>query len=239
MIIHEFIPLLRSLCEDFGVMLTESQLHSFAVYQEMLLEWNTKMNLTAITEPKEIAAKHFIDSLAILKAVDLKENMRLIDVGTGAGFPGMPIKLLRPDLPLTLLDSLNKRLIFLRELADRLQLSVQLIHGRAEEFSRQPQHREQYDLVTARAVSPLPSLCEYCLPYVCPGGIFAAMKGPALKEELAAAENAISALGGELSDVYSYQLPEGDNRSLVLIKKTRLSPANYPRSAAKISKSPL
>jgi len=239
MSMHEFVPLLRSLCEDFGVMLTDSQLCAFARYKELLLEWNKKMNLTAITEPEEIAAKHFLDSLALLKAVDIKETMRLIDIGTGAGFPGVPVKIVRPELPLTLLDSLNKRLNFLRELTDELQLSAQFLHGRAEELSHHPQHREQYDVATARAVSSLPVLCEYCLPYVRPGGIFAALKGPSLSEELALAENAISLLGGEISDLYSYQLPDGSNRSIVSIKKIHPSPVKYPRNAAKISRTPL
>lgn len=229
---------LEVMAEQAGFALTREQLGRFAIYQSMLLEWNQKMNLTAITQPEEIAAKHFLDSLMLLKALDIPRGATLIDVGTGAGFPGVAIKITRPDLHITLLDSLQKRIRFLSELSAALEQENQVLHGRAEELARVGVHREAYDIATARAVAALPVLCEYCLPFVKPGGYFLAMKGPSARQELAAAEGAIQELGGAARPPFPYHLP-GSNRAICIIRKTSQTPAIFPRKSHKIAKAPL
>jgi 16S rRNA (guanine(527)-N(7))-methyltransferase RsmG len=223
----------------YGISLTPEQLRQFALYAGLLLDWNTRMNLTAITQPEEIVVKHFLDSLLLLKHAGLPDGESVIDVGTGAGFPGLPLKIARPDLRLTLLDSSAKRTGFLQEVANALGLEVVTIHGRAEEQGQKPEHRERYLLVTARAVAVLPVLCEYCLPFAKPGGVFAALKGPGIQAEAEDAKAAIKKLGGLLTAIEEYELPNGNRRTIVLVQKISQTPAGYPRTHAKIAKRPL
>lgn len=230
---------IRSLAEKYGTDLTIDQGNMFDEYMRLLIEWNQKMNLTAITDPEGITVKHFLDSLLVLKSVDIPEGAKLIDVGTGAGFPGIPLKIARQDTKLTLLDSLKKRLVFLEHTLSRIGLDAEIIHARAEETSRTPEYRETYDFVVSRAVSKLNILAEYCLPYLKPGGIFVAMKGFDIHDELEEAANAINVLGGRLAYVKRISLPDSIGRSLVVVKKTGETPHIYPRSNAKISKKPL
>lgn len=208
-------------------------------YAELLVEWNEKMNLTAITKPEEIVVKHFADSLLLLKAAEIPQNGKIIDVGTGAGFPSVPVSLARSDLKLTLLDSLQKRITFLEALCAELSLSAECVHARAEDAGRQPKFRERYDVATARAVANLRELAEYCLPFVKVGGVFAALKGYEIEEELEGARYAIAQLGGEVIDVKKFRLAEDASRAIVIIKKVRPVPSKYPRISAKIKKSPL
>jgi len=230
---------LVSYANDAKISVTKAQAKSFQQYMEILVEWNQKMNLTTITEAQEVLVKHFLDSILLLKYAEIADGASLIDVGTGAGFPGLPLKILRPNLKLTLLDGVNKRLIFLEDVTKRLGIHVELVHARAEEGSHQIQYRGHFDFATARAVAPLNVLCEYCLPYIKMGGTFIAMKGPQLGDELNAAKSAIQLLGCELSSVEEFALPNGDGRSLVLIKRTKILSPLYPRHGAKISKKPL
>lgn len=223
----------------FGVSLEEEALDRFQAYCDLLLEWNEKMNLTAIRKPEEVAVKHFVDSLSLLSVLELPRKANVIDIGTGAGFPGVPLKIARTDLSLTLLDSLNKRLVFLGELAGRLGLTAELLHMRAEEGGRQPQLREQFDAAVSRAVASLNLLAEYCLPYVKVGGVFASMKGPDVQEELEQAKQAISLLGGKIREVKTFALPDGSRRSVILIDKVVPTPEKYPRHGSKIAKRPL
>lgn len=225
--------------EKYGITVDETAAGRFQTYMELLLEWNEKINLTAIREPKEIVVKHFLDSILLMKYLDFPEGASLIDVGTGAGFPGLPLKIMRPGLRLTLLDGLNKRLVFLQEVLQRLDLSAEIVHARAEEGGRMPAYRQKYDFVTARAVAPLNVLGEYCLPFLKMGGTFAAMKGPQPQEECKNAENAVSLLGCTLSDVREFTLPGGDGRSLILIRRVKPLSDLYPRHGSKISKKPL
>ena len=205
-------------------------------YRELLLLWNEKMNLTAITDPQEILVKHFLDSLLTAKALPLYDKASLADVGCGAGFPSIPLGIYRPALSLTLIDSLGKRLRFLDEVISELGLSARTVHARAEEAGRKAEHREQYDFVTARAVAAMPVLCEYCLPLVKTGGFFAALKGPEVELELDGARVAIQTLGGTLEEIQRFTLPDGSGRSIVVIQKTASTPQKYPRPSAQIAK---
>ncbi len=222
-----------------GMELTDLQLEKLDRYAELLVEWNEKINLTAITEPDEIAVKHFLDSLLLLKSVEVPEGGQIIDVGTGAGFPSLPCALVRSDLKLTLLDSLNKRIIFLEEVTRELGREAACIHARAEEGGRNPALREKFDLATARAVASMRELSEYCLPFVKVGGIFAALKGYEIEEELNEAKAAIRLLGGEIQEVQKKILPDGSRRGIVLIQKISQTSTKYPRPSAKIKKNPL
>ncbi len=230
---------LVSSAQDAGIALNGEQTESFQQYMELLLNWNEKINLTAIKEPEEIVYKHFLDSILILKYLTLPEGAKLMDVGTGAGFPGVPLKLMHPGLDLTLLDGLNKRLVFLKNLAEKLHFSADFVHARAEEAGRQTAYRGKFDFVTARAVAPLNLLCEYCLPFLKIGGIFIAMKGPEPEEEVRIAKKAVALLGCTLDGIKKFELPNGDSRSLILIRRTGSLPAAYPRHGSKIAKSPL
>lgn len=230
---------LKAMAGEIGISLSSDMINQFDKYSHFLLEYNEKINLTAITDPAEIERKHFLDSLYLLKEMDFPSNASLIDVGTGAGFPGLPLKIVRNDIHLTLLDSLNKRLIFLEQLSQMLGQDNQLVHGRAEQMSHEIAYRESFDIATARAVASLSALCEYCLPYVKVGGVFAAYKGPDIENEAGYAKRAISLLGGELSIIKEYELPGGDKRTLVLIKKIGKTPKEYPRRGTKIAKQPL
>lgn len=229
---------LKTLTDAIDLGLTEDQLGQFEIYAKCLVEWNEKMNLTAITDPEGIAVKHFYDSLLLFTAYDIPQGASVIDVGTGAGFPGVVLKIARPDIRLTLLDSLGKRLIFLDALLAELGLDGTTVHARAEEGARGAL-REQFDLATARAVAALPTLCEYCLPYVRVGGAFAALKGASAAEETAAAENAVKILGGDTPVLTETALPGGDARGIVVIRKKTATPPKYPRPGAKIAKDPL
>lgn len=219
----------------FEIDLTEANIEEFEVYKNFLLEYNEKVNLTAIKEPEDIAVKHFIDSLSVLKFCDIKENSKLIDVGTGAGFPGVPIKILRKDINLTLLDSLNKRLVFLDQLINKLNLQADLIHARAEEKGRS-NLRETFDVAVSRAVASLDILAEYCLPFVKVGGFFISMKGPDVDEELTSAKGIISTLGGEIVENFRFELPDKRKRSIIVIEKRQLTPTKYPRTAINIKR---
>ncbi|MDR1563792.1 MAG: 16S rRNA (guanine(527)-N(7))-methyltransferase RsmG [Oscillospiraceae bacterium] len=230
------VELIEKYCGDY---VNADMLPKFQRYGELLAEWNEKINLTAIKEPKEVVIKHFIDSLALLRYVELPENSRLIDVGTGAGFPGVPIKIVRPDVNLTLLDSLNKRISFLQALTQELGAEAQCLHARAEEGGRLPKLRESFDIATARAVANLRELSEYCLPFVKIGGAFAVMKGSEIEEELAAAQSAIKLLGGSVESVNLLELPDSSKRSIIIIRKIGKTPEKYPRQSAKIKKNPI
>lgn len=224
-----------------NVLLDENQIDQFEIYINMLLEWNQKMNLTAIKEPEQIIDKHFIDSLTILPFLP-KSSLSLIDVGTGAGFPGVPIAIVREDIKLTLLDSLNKRLLFLKDLCSTLNIPVDIVHERAEDAGKKIEYREKYDIVTARAVASLPVLCEYCIPLVKLGGQFIAMKGPDGDRELKEAESAIKVLGAQVNSINKIILnskEETMDRRLIVIDKKYMSDKKYPRIPAKIEKQPL
>lgn len=223
----------------YGVEVAEEQAERFQSYLELLLEWNGKINLTAITEPDDVAVKHFLDCILLLKFCDIPSGAKFVDVGTGAGFPGVVMKIMRPDLRVTLLDSLNKRLLVLSDILGKLGLEAELLHERAEVAGRKPRYRLQYDFAAARAVASLPVLCEYCLPFLKKGGVFAAMKGPDPKEEAAGAEKAVSALGCAFLKTEEYTLPNGEGRSLILICRTSGLPELYPRHGSKIAKSPI
>lgn len=234
--------------EELHISLSDVQLDQFFVYYEMLVEKNKVMNLTAITEFDEVMKKHFIDSLTLVKLFPLKGELSVIDVGTGAGFPGIPLKIAFPDLKLTLLDSLNKRVGFLQEVIDRLHLEeTQAIHGRAEDFSRPGQLRESFDLCVSRAVANLAVLSEYCLPYVKIGGKFISYKSEKAvaeaennRTEITEAERAISVLGGKLTEQMGFNLPSSDiYRNLVMIEKCRPTPKQYPRKAGTAVKNPI
>lgn len=230
---------LRDKAKGLGIKITEQQADSFQAYMELLLEWNGKMNLTAITQPREIVEKHFLDSLTLLLACKVKEGAKVIDVGTGAGFPGIPLKILRPDIQLTLLDSLNKRLAFLGEVCAALGLESRRVHKRAEEAGLDKTMRESYDVVVARAVAPLNILCEYCLPLVKMKGLFVAMKGPGGEQELQDAGKALEILGGTDVRVEKITLPEAGERDLIVVQKKRFTPKGYPRHGGTIAKHPL
>ena len=228
-------------CKDFGISLTEKQTEQFLEYYKLLIEWNEVMNLTAITEFEEVLSKHFVDSCALGKAVSMEGEKRLLDVGTGAGFPGIPLKIAFPEVEVVLLDSLNKRVKFLNEVIGQLGLSkITAVHGRAEDFARQKDYREQFDLVVSRAVANLSSLSEYCLPYVKVGGRFVSYKSGKLNEELAAAQKAIHVLGGEAKEPVYFQLTgTEDERSFVCIEKGKATPKKYPRKAGTPAKEPI
>lgn len=231
--------ILRAQALEYGLALTEVQLGKLECYAETLVEWNEKMNLTAITAPEEIAVKHFLDSLLLLSAVELPKGAALIDVGTGAGFPSLPCKLVREDLQVTLLDSLNKRVTFLKALCAALGVEAAAIHARAEEGGRMPQLRERFDVATARAVANLRELAEYCLPFVKVGGVFVALKGYEIEEELEAAKKGVRELGGRVRKVEKYCLPDESRRSIIVIEKISQTALKYPRPSAKIAKAPL
>ena len=230
---------LLSCTKAFGIDLSDKQVSQFEAYGEFLVEYNEKVNLTRITDPYEIMEKHFADSVAPLSMVDIPEGVKVIDVGTGAGFPGVPLKIVRPDVELTLLDSLMKRLVFLQELSDKIGIAPKFEHARAEVGGIDPRLREKYDVAVSRAVAKLSVLCEYCLPYVKVGGMLIALKGPDLDEELNDAKNAIELLGGGKPCVTEYSLPCGDGRTLVVIKKERPTPKKYPRQRVKLNDKPL
>lgn len=225
--------------EKLNVCVSGGQIERFDKYAEMLVSYNEKVNLTALTSPDDIAEKHFIDSILPFLHFSLREGASVIDVGTGAGFPSCPLKIIRDDILLTLVDSLNKRVNFLSMLSDALSLEAECIHARAEELGRNSDYRESFDVATARAVANLPTLCEYCMPFVKVGGYFVALKGSRGAEEAKEAYTAIKTLGGKLQEVYEYSLPSGDSRTLLVIKKISQTPPKYPRNKGVMTKKPL
>lgn len=236
----EAIDILRENSKNIGITLDDNQLKKFEIYMQLLLEYNSHTNITAITEPSQIAVKHFLDSLILLKAIEIKPGNQIIDVGTGAGFPGMPLKILVPDIKLTLLDSLNKRIKFLELLSKGIGVEAQITHKRAEEAGSDKAYRQTYNLAVSRAVASLNILVEYCLPFVRIGGYFAAMKGPDVEQELTNAKSAIKTLGGGSIKVQKFELPDSKGkRSIILIKKEKATPDEYPRNSQKIAKKPL
>lgn len=226
---------LKSNAKSFGIDLNENQLNKFKIYMDYLLEYNSHTNLTAIKAPNDIMIKHFLDSIVISKYVNIKDGSKIIDVGTGAGFPGVPLKIYNPNINLTLIDSLNKRIIFLNNLMSKIESDVDIYHARAEELSLNPKFREKFDFSVSRAVASLNILAEYCLPYVKKGGFLVALKGPEIEEEIKSAEKIINILGGELKECHSFELPLSmGTRSLVVIEKKRNTPKGYPRKNSKI-----
>ncbi len=230
--------LLYSGAKEIGIELDNDSISRFCKYYEFLIEYNQKVNLTAITEQEDVVKKHFVDCLAPLNFLDIPQGATLCDIGTGAGFPGVVLKIARPDIKITLIDSLNKRCVFLRELLSLLSLEGEVIHLRAEEAGRLDNLRERFDVVTSRAVSGLSVLAELSIPLVKKGGIWAPLKGPALEDELAAAKSAIKILGGELINICEYQVFE-NKRTLPVIKKISQTATKYPRIHGKIVKTPL
>lgn len=234
---QQFIEALR----EKGIVLTDVQIAQFRTYFETLVEWNEKMNLTAITDESSVYLKHFYDSISAAFYIDFTRPLTMCDVGAGAGFPSIPIKICYPHLNVTIVDSLNKRITFLQHLADELQLEhVQFVHDRAEQFGQNKQYREQFDLVTARAVARLSVLSELCLPLVKKGGQFVAMKGAAGDEELEDAQGALRILGGKLVEQFEFSLPEEESeRSIYVFQKAKATPKKYPRKPGTPNKTPL
>ncbi|MCI5952487.1 MAG: 16S rRNA (guanine(527)-N(7))-methyltransferase RsmG [Anaerostipes sp.] len=232
---------LRKKAEILGISLTEQQCLQFQKYYEYLIEKNKVMNLTGITEKEEVIDKHFIDSLGLAAKMDLTKPLTVLDLGTGAGFPGIPLKIAFPNLTITLLDSLNKRIKFLDEVIDLLGLAgIETIHGRAEDYAKPGKLREQFDLCVSRAVANLSSLSEYCIPYVKEGGYFIPYKSGNIDEELKKAGHAIGMLGGKVESVEEFQIPGTDiERTFVKIKKRKATPKRFPRKAGMPSKDPL
>ncbi len=227
------------LCDGFGISLDGVLRERLHIYGNLLVEWNEKMNPTAITEPEDILYKHFYDCLLFFKNVSVDRGAKVIDVGTGAGFPGLVLKIARDDIELTLLDGLNKRLVFLGEVLDKLGLDAETLHSRAEEAGKNPAYRERYDIACARAVAAMPVLCEYCIPFVKVGGSFVAMKGQSAIEEAASADNAIKILGGAKPKIICETLTGNEKRAFIITKKISQTPPKYPRHGGKISKSAL
>lgn len=236
---------LKSQASELGIALSDKQIEQFETYFTMLIEKNKVMNLTAITEPYDVIEKHFIDSLSIVKAIPVKQMEEqvktVLDLGTGAGFPGIPLKIAFPHLHMTLVDSLNKRIKFLCEVIDALQLEhIEAIHARAEHIAKEKEYREQYDVCVSRAVANLSTLSEYCVPFIHNGGLFIAYKGEKAEEEMQGVKKALEALGGSLEDVKQFRLPDTDiDRTMLLIRKVRTTPKKYPRKAGLPSKEPL
>lgn len=233
------IELKRSL-EKWNIVISENQIIQFEQYYELLLEWNSFMNLTSITELKDVIEKHFLDSLTIANYISL-QNKTILDLGTGAGFPGIPVKILYPDTDIVLLDSLNKRIKFLNNVIDKLQLKfIKAIHGRAEDLAHQTVYRENFDICTSRAVANLSTLSEYCLPFVKNGGYFVSYKASDIMKEIDGAKKAVNVLGGEISRIEELKLPDTDIcRTLIFVKKIEKTKSKYPRKAGIPSKEPI
>ena len=233
------IPDFALSCSEFesvGLTLSREQYEKLSIYAEFIVEYNEKVNLTAITEPMEILRKHFIDSILLTKYVDIPLNSTLIDVGTGAGFPSVPIKIYCPDIKITLLDSLNKRIDYLKQLCEKIEIDAEFIHGRAEDFSKKEEYREKFDFSCARAVANMALLSELCIPFVKKNGCFVAMKGP--NEDISLGANAVTVLGGMIEKEIEYKLFDED-RKIVLVRKISQTPSKYPRNSSQIKKKTL
>ena len=231
--------LLISNANELGIELSEQAAERFDLLAELLVEQNKVMNLTAITDPDEIVIKHFIDSISLLSAVNPEKGAKILDLGTGAGFPGIPLLITRPDIDLTMVDSTAKKLAYVAATVEKLGLEAETLHARAEEAGKNPEYREQYNIVCSRAVAALNVLCEYCLPFVKVGGVFVAMKSAKAEEEIALAKNALKTLGGEIIDKKTFKLADGGERNLIIIKKISQTPPKYPRVSAQIAKKAL
>ena len=231
--------LMISDAEKLGISLTDEQLSRFEKLSDLLVEQNKTMNLTAITDPDGIAVKHFADSISVLTAAEMPQGAKVLDVGTGAGFPGIPLLIMRPDLDLTMIDSTAKKLKYVENTVNELGLTATTLHTRAEEAGQSKEYREKFDFVCSRAVAALNVLCEYCLPFVKQNGLFIAMKGAKAQEEIDGAKSAIKLLGGKIIAEKSFSLSDGGERTLVVIKKISQIPPKYPRPSAQIAKKPL
>lgn len=229
---------LKEAARKNDILLNEEQVDRFFIYKELLKEWNKKINLTAIIDDEEIIIKHFIDSLTIEKYIE--ENASIIDVGTGAGFPGIPVKIVRDDIKLTLLDSLNKRILFLEEVLNKNNIeNTVCVHGRAEDYGKDSKYREKYDIATARAVANMSTLLELCLPFVKVGGKFICMKGNNV-EEIEEAKKVLEILGGEIEKIENFIIPDTDiERNIIIVKKVKETPKQYPRKAGTPAKQPI
>jgi 16S rRNA (guanine527-N7)-methyltransferase len=237
--VSSFAERLAVVFEKNGFMLSAEQKEKFEIYRNFLLYWNEKVNLTAISSDEGIIIKHFLDSAFAAKYVPLSKRQKLADIGSGAGFPSVPLKIMYPGLDITLVDSLNKRIVFLQSLLDTLGLKGKALHIRAEDAAQSPLYREKFDLVSARAVARMNILCEYCLPFVMPGGLFIALKGFEIEAELEEARSAVKTLGGQFEALEKFQLSESEKRSIILIKKISQTSSKYPRQSGKILKNPL
>ena len=237
----KFFELMKTASNDVGLEFTELQYEQFIKYMRLLQEWNEKINLTAITEDEEVIKKHFIDCIKSFKSEPIRKAKAIIDVGTGAGFPGLPIAIMNQNVKVTLLDSLNKRINFLNLVVKELGLkNVTTIHSRAEDGARKPELREKFDVATSRAVANMAVLSEFCMPYVKKGGYFVALKGPAIDEELENGKKAIKILGGELKEIIEISIELTDlKHNIVEIKKINMCPKAYPRKAGTVNKKPL
>lgn len=222
--------------KKYGLEITEKQYQQLCIYADFLVEYNKIVNLTAITDPVEILYKHFIDSILLTRYIDLNENSTIIDVGTGAGFPSIPVKIYLPRVKITLLDSLNKRITFLKELCSKLEIDAEFIHGRAEDIGKMTEYREKFDISCARAVANMSILSEYCLPFTKVGGVFAAMKGPS--ENINSSINAINLLGGKIENDFSYEI-ESEKRKIIFVRKISQTSTGFPRNSSQIKKKPL
>ena len=231
--------LLKEKAEMFHVKLDETALERFDLYGKLLVEWNEKINLTAIIDPEGVTIKHFLDSITIFSYVDIPEGAKVIDVGTGAGFPGLAMLIARPDLQMTLMDSTKKRLTVIEDILEKIGLSADVVHSRAEEAGKKEEYREKYDFSTARAVTNLRDLAEYCLPFVKVGGSFVPMKSAKTQEEIAEGKKAIHVLGGQIAKVNTFDLLDCGERTIINVKKISSTPAKYPRPSAKIAKNPI
>lgn len=236
---EEFYIKMKERANEINIVLSVEQLWKFYKYMELLIDWNEKINLTAITDPEEIILKHFIDSLTISKYIE--KNSKIVDVGTGAGFPGIPLSIVNSDFKITLVDSLNKRLIFLEEVIKQLELpNVELVHARAEEFGQNKKHRESFDIATSRAVANLSTLSEYLIPLVKLNGKCICMKASEAEAEIEQAKKAINVLGGAIQKVEEFNLPKSDiGRTIIIINKEKITPGRYPRKTGTPSKEPI
>ena len=230
---------LKNVSYENGIELDELALDRFDMYASLLIEWNEKINLTAITQPDEIVIKHFVDSLLLFNCIDIQDGTKIIDVGTGAGLPGVALLIAKPNIDLTLLDSTKKKLNVIEDILEKLGLSAEIVHSRAEEAGKMPQFREQFDIVTDRAVSNLRDLSEYCLPFAKVGGVFAPLKAIGASEELESAKGAINTLGGEFCKIEKFMLEDCGERNIIIINKISQTSSKYPRVSAQIAKNPL
>lgn len=237
----EYFDILETACTSVGLTFNYDKYNKFITYKNLIQEWNEKINLTSILDDDGIIKKHFIDCIKVFSFKELNNVETLIDIGTGAGFPGIPIAIMNPNLKVTLLDSLNKRVNFLKEVCDKLELkNVELFHGRAEDFARKKEFREKFDVAVSRAVANMNVLSEFCLPYVKVKGCFIALKGPAVDEEIKGSKNCITILGGSIEDIIETYIEDTDlNHNLVIVRKLKECSKTYPRKAGTVTKKPL